>query len=506
MSELGSPSAVGAASAAAAAAGPHYAPFIAGHAQVIRMINGGDAGLPALHRLLELVQDALGAAGMSFAEYGPSGGRIIAASGASAWALGRPVDTAESATAHVLAGPAVQELPVDALANELANHLSGRGLRRMLGARVELGSLLVGSLQAYYPDADGVSTPEHRALLDYVASSVAHMYGDQAGLPVHGDGPVVAALADGLAIVDPEGTVRLWNPAAEQLTGLPAADVIGRLLPLPMPPSGQVLDHQLPGGRWMKIISGWLPGTVASRVVTFRDATEQLRRERDRDLFIAVTGHELRTPVTVIKGYADTLENHWESLDDWDRREAVHAIAQRSGELARLVDRLLASAGDVGQVGGCSPLPFDLVDALDAAAAELPADLRRRLAVGLPAGLPKALGVRASLSTVLTELATNAGKYSPPGTSIELTAGADERSVYVRVSDRGIGVRPEHVERAFDRFWQGESGDRRRYPGAGLGLYLVRRIIERQNGWVSLRPREGGGTVAEVRLPRGDET
>ncbi|HEV7708480.1 MAG TPA: ATP-binding protein, partial [Asanoa sp.] len=68
---------------------------------------------------------------------------------------------------------------------------------------------------------------------------------------------------------------------------------------------------------------------------------------------------------------------------------------------------------------------------------------------------------------------------------------------------RGIGVRPEHVERAFDRFWQAESGDRRRYPGAGLGLYLVRRVIERQNGWVSLRPRDGGGTVAEVRLPRG---
>ena len=75
--------------------------------------------------------------------------------------------------------------------------------------------------------------------------------------------------------------------------------------------------------------------------------------------------------------------------------------------------------------------------------------------------------------------------------------------MWFRVSDRGIGIRPEHVERAFERFWQGESGDRRRYRGVGLGLYLVRRIVERQNGWVSLRPRDGGGTVAEVRLPRG---
>lgn len=104
---------------------------------------------------------------------------------------------------------------------------------------------------------------------------------------------------------------------------------------------------------------------------------------------------------------------------------------------------------------------------------------------------------------MLTELVTNAGKYSTAGTPIEVSAGSDTQMVSFRVSDRGIGIRPEHVERAFDRFWQGESGDRRGYPGAGLGLYLVRRIVEQQNGWVSLRPRTGGGTVAEVRLPRG---
>jgi two-component system phosphate regulon sensor histidine kinase PhoR len=73
-----------------------------------------------------------------------------------------------------------------------------------------------------------------------------------------------------------------------------------------------------------------------------------------------------------------------------------------------------------------------------------------------------------------------------------------------RVADRGIGVMAEHVERAFERFWQAETGDHRRYGGVGLGLYLVRQIVERQNGWVSLRPRERGGTVAEVRLRRAD--
>jgi len=133
----------------------------------------------------------------------------------------------------------------------------------------------------------------------------------------------------------------------------------------------------------------------------------------------------------------------------------------------------------------------------------LPVELRHRITLTVPVSLPRALGHRNSLATVLTELCTNAGKYSPPGTAITVTAGADGRTVSVRVADQGIGIRPEHVERAFDRFWQGDSGDRRRFPGAGLGLFLVRRIVEQQNGWVSLRPKAGGGTVAEVRLPHG---
>jgi signal transduction histidine kinase len=247
------------------------------------------------------------------------------------------------------------------------------------------------------------------------------------------------------------------------------------------------------------VLDGGLPVHSEAR----RSTDQQSRRQADRDLFVAVTSHELRTPVTVIKGYADTLTNHWDSLGENGRHEAVRVIGARAGELARLVDRLLSATSEDGEVGGSEPGPFDLVEALRQAVGELPADLRRRLVLdALPAELPKAYGDRESLATILTELATNADKYSPPDTDVELTADADSRTVTFRVCDRGAGVAPEHLERAFERYWQGESGDRRHHPGAGLGLYLVRRIVERQHGWVSLHSREGGGTVAEVRLPR----
>lgn len=223
----------------------------------------------------------------------------------------------------------------------------------------------------------------------------------------------------------------------------------------------------------------------------------------DRDLFVAVTSHELRTPVTVIKGYADTLTNHWDSLGEPGRREAVRVIGTRAGELARLVDRLLSATSDDGPVGGAPAETFELADALRQAVAELPGDLRARVSLtGPPADLPKVCGDRDSIATILTELATNAVKYSPADSPVEVDATADERTVAFRVADRGAGVPPEHAERAFDRYWQGEHDGRRRHPGAGLGLYLVRRLVERQHGAVALHARPGGGTVAEVRLPR----
>ena len=398
---------------------PDYAALTRGQIAVLDRINAGEAGLPVLNQVVRMAQDVLGGHGAGFAEYSPGHGRIIAASGACARALGRRVDRADTR----LHPGRTLVVPLDSLNDEFASQIEGGDLHRMLGARCESGGSVVGSLHVYYGEGDGEAGLEHHAVLELLAAYVGRLYGAQAGLPVHGDAV---------------------------------------------------------------------------------DATEQARRQENRDLWVAVTSHELRTPVTVIKGYADTLTNHWDSLGESGRQEAVRVIGARAGELARLVDRLLSATSEDGEVGGSEPGPFDLVESLRHAVDELPADLRRRLVLDkLPAELPKAYGDRDSLATILTELATNAEKYSSPDTDVELDAEADEQTVTFRLSDRGAGVKPEHVERAFERYWQGESGDRRHHPGAGLGLYLVRRIVERQRGWVSLRPRDGGGTVAEVRLPRG---
>jgi len=465
--------------------------------------NAGEGGLVGLQYCIELAALATGAAGATFVEYGELGGRVVAASGDLEFMLGRPIDVRSPSVATVLAGPPVQEVLIRDISGT-GGQLYGHGLRRMLRASAEANEALVGAIGVYFPDECGAVDELGRAWVALLAACVGHLYADGSGLPVYDGGPRLKPISLAIAMVGADGVVRSWSPAAERLTAQSAGDVVGKPFPFPLPGPAQTIDHRMTCGTWIKIRATRLAGSDAM-AVSLREHTEVVRQERSRDLFLTVASHELRTPVTVIRGYADTLVEHWEALDESARREAVYIMGQRARDLARLVDRLLSATSDAaGLLDGATPVPFDVIDTLREVTAELTPEIRSGVQLDLPETLPKAAGDRAGVAMVVTELVTNACKYSPARVQVDLTAGADAQTVWFRVADRGVGIRPEHVEKAFERFWQLESGDQRRYGGVGLGLYLVRRIVERQDGWVSLRPREGGGTVAEVRLPRAD--
>jgi signal transduction histidine kinase len=392
------------------------------------MVNDGTEGLAGITLLITVAQESTGAVGATYTEYGEEGGRVVAASGEMAWALGQPIGP-EFVDPQQPAQPwsaLVEELPV-----QVAEPLLVRDVVALAGHLVRSSERVFGAVHLYFGEVDTELMAEIMLVLRVVANSVAHL-----------------ASHDG----------------AHATTAVPEAD--------------------------------------------------------DRALFLAVTGHELRTPVTVIKGYAGTLADRWESLNEANRREAARVLTQRADELARLVDRLLAASVGAPAAGWLvRTVPFDPVEALLRATNELPRDLRRAVRLQLPNSLPPACGDPSILASVIVELVTNAVRYTAPAVgvsavdvdadsgppaSVELQAGADAQTVFVRVCDRGIGIDPAHVEHAFERFWRAErDGDVRR-AGVGLGLYLVRRLVERQNGWVSLRPRDGGGSVAEVRLPRAD--
>ncbi len=295
---------------------------------------------------------------------------------------------------------------------------------------------------------------------------------------------VIDASADGIAVLDSHGVVRQWNPAAHRLTGVSAADVSGKPPPFPLPAPGAKLTHRLVNGL-----------TAAKEL------------EEAKDLFLATASHELRTPITVVQGFASTLASRWEKLTDADRRSAAATIAERAGSLGRLVEQLLlgsrAGAAELTVTNG----PFDLGSLLrGAAVAFRPLSDKHTLVADLPADLPAAFGDAMATDIIAGQLLENAFKYSPSGGTVTVRARAGGDRIDVTVEDEGIGIPPGDHERIFERFVQGEAGDRRPFGGIGLGLYIVRRLANAQGADVHASPRPGGGTVMRLRLLRADRS
>jgi signal transduction histidine kinase len=311
---------------------------------------------------------------------------------------------------------------------------------------------------------------------------------------------VIDGSADGIAVLDGAGLVRQWNPAAHQLTGVAADDAMGKPPPFPQPEPGAKLTHRLPGGRWLDVLCTALASSD-ERVIDFRDVTAAKELEEAKDLFLATTSHELRTPITVVQGFASTLAARWDQLTDNDRRSAVQTIAERAGSLGQLVEQLL-----LGSRAGADQLPvrngpFDLGALLRAAAVAFqPLSDKHTLVADIPGDLPPAYGDTMATDVIVGQLLENAFKYSPEGGQVTVRARARDGRIEVTVEDRGIGIADGDRERIFERFYQGEAGDRRRFGGIGIGLYIVRRLAVAQDGQVDAASRAGGGTVMRIVL------
>jgi PAS domain S-box-containing protein len=315
---------------------------------------------------------------------------------------------------------------------------------------------------------------------------------------------VIDGSADGIAVLDGGGYVLQWNPAADRLTGVSAGQVAGRPPPFPLPEPGEKLTYRLNSGRWLDVLCNRLDGSD-ERVIDFRDVTAAKELEQAKDLFLATTSHELRTPITVVQGFASTLANRWEKLPDPDRRSAVQTIAERAGSLGRLVEQLLLGSRAGAEQLAVSNGPFDLAGLLSGSVSAFrPLSDKHVLVADMPELMPPAYGDALATDIVIGQLLENAFKYSPEGGTVTVQARISDACVMVTISDEGIGIAPGDHERIFERFVQGETGDRRRFGGIGLGLYIARRLARAQSGELTALSRPEGGTSMLLRLNRAD--
>ena len=232
-----------------------------------------------------------------------------------------------------------------------------------------------------------------------------------------------------------------------------------------------------------------------------QNAVAELRElNRMKSEFVAVASHELRTPLTTIIGYAKTLRRP-EFTGDAALREEFLATMERQGDrLLRLVENLLAASNVEHDRKALSLDSVDLSDLIRGAVEALGANASRvRLEVA--SDIPVLITDGDKLTRILTNLLDNALKYSPPASASEVHATRSGEWVSIEVRDQGIGIESAELGRIFDRFYQADSSPTRSFNGVGLGLSLVKELVEVLGATIEVSSDPGVGSVFTVGLP-----
>jgi signal transduction histidine kinase len=243
-------------------------------------------------------------------------------------------------------------------------------------------------------------------------------------------------------------------------------------------------------------------GTLVGRIWTLREVTADRRLERLRDAFVAAVSHELRTPLTSISGFVEMLGDEENDLSPAGRRY-VKVISRGTARLQRIVEDLLLVAEIEADRLELVKTQTDL-GALAAATvdAALPTAAERDIELVLDVEGPLPFEADAArLEQVLDNLVSNALKYTPPRGRVVVSATESNGNVRLEVADSGIGVPHEELGQLFSRFYRASTATRLAIPGTGLGLVIVRAIVERHGGTVSLSSVVDEGTSVIVSLP-----
>jgi PAS domain S-box-containing protein len=332
---------------------------------------------------------------------------------------------------------------------------------------------------------------------------------------------VLAAVGDGVVMVDDQDVIRLWNDAAAAITGLPEGEVLGRKLEeivagwseigarIPVgdpgsPARAETVPVEVEGRELWISASG--VGFDEGTVYAFRDLTEERALEELKSEFVATVSHELRTPLAAIYGAAQTIRREDLELPDDIRYQLLGVIATESDRLAAIVnDLLLASHLDSGRlpvhIERCDPIELATA-VVDSASTHLPESIELQLRA--PTALPQIAADPGQLQQVLANLVDNAIKYSPEGGPVRLEVQNGDATVRFSIVDEGLGIPASEHRRIFEKFYRLDPDMTRGIGGTGLGLYICRELVRRMEGEIWVESRLGKGSTFIVELPVAD--
>jgi PAS domain S-box-containing protein len=325
---------------------------------------------------------------------------------------------------------------------------------------------------------------------------------------------LLEAIAEGIVTLDHKGRITFFSPGAERITGWRRDEVLHRLCDavfrpvetdqpfsqfIPPPNQRRKVTLELAGGRQatMAITGAQLtpPGTDNARVaLVFRDVSDAETVHRIMGHFLANIAHEFRTPLSALAASVELLMDQAPDLSPAELQELLESLHLGILGLQTLVDNLLESASIEAGCFQVKTRPANLGKIIAEAVSMMQPLLDKhgqRLVLELPVDIPTVRADTRRTVQVLVNLLSNASKYGPDDAEITITATGQEKWVRVAVTDRGTGVAPQHRDDLFRRFVHLDSaGDKSQY-GAGLGLSVVKAIVEAQGGTVGIDDRGG---------------
>ncbi|GLK55044.1 two-component system phosphate regulon sensor histidine kinase PhoR [Methylopila capsulata] len=378
-------------------------------------------------------------------------------------------------------------------------------LGRVQPLEAALAFVLIGVVTAVAPRRRSFAAPARRAAPAVEAVSPQSL-------------TLLSGLPDPTVVLDRRGVTLAFNAHAQAaLPAIRAGDPISFAVRAPevleavkaaaktRRPQVVAYAERVPVERWIEAhvaSAGGADGAPSAIVVAFRDLTEQRRSERMRADFVANASHELRTPLASLLGFVETLQGP--AKNDAAAREKFLAIMRaQANRMSRLIDDLLSLSRIELKA---HVRPRDVVDVVAVARnvidALSPLAEERGVEVALLADGPAlATGDRDELTRVVENLVENAIKYGDDGKRVEVTIATAGEGVRLAVRDYGPGIAPEHLPRLTERFYRPDVSHSREKGGTGLGLALVKHVLQRHGGQLAIESELGAGATFTVTIP-----
>lgn len=332
------------------------------------------------------------------------------------------------------------------------------------------------------------------------------------------------SMLSGVLVVTRDGKVRLMNAAARQAFGVPRGErIVGPLQEVIFnsdvenlvkaslanaEENTRELSIFTPEERVFQVQTALLRDDdqqISGVVTTFNDITELRNVERMKTEFVSSVSHELRTPLTSIKGFVRTMLDDTNGYYDREmQREFMGIIDSECDRLVRLISDLLnVSRIESGRSLELVLKPVNLPELIERrVSSQRSYTSRHEFEIKCDEPFPQIVADEDKVDQILTNLLSNAVKYSPEGGKITAEAHDLGDAVSVSVSDQGIGIPPEHLDKVFIRFHRVDNRDTRQAGGTGIGLYLVKHLVDAHRGTVEVKSEVGKGSTFTFTLPK----